>query len=418
MKIKKLLGIVVLPILVIIAICMFLFSEKDKDKVELVIETKYCDLYYPAEWEDTLLVDEVEGIPHAVTFYACISGMEEQELFELYFGKVNEPVGVIATESGALLDVGISVTPFEPDVRWSKENSEIVYAMQDDINYIISKMPFVDNDRTSAQDEYTETVPEQTESPVYIDMVVQTPYGELCVPGEFAEYIEVEHKLRDNEYLVTFYGVLDESKYLLFDVCFGVPATEGIGTIVNGENEVINVSVKLYELSLNGIVDKEKTENLMRMQDSVGYLLEKMNLSDVEYVPEEIVIPEDDISSEFVDSSGESADIFVETPYGGLYYPGKWKEYVRIEISQESVYSVVFYGSVNGKTEQHLFSLTYAGEEGYELGTTVDSQGNDVVVRMIPGELMMGDDWTDEEKEIIFQMQEDVNYLISECDFA
>lgn len=101
----------------------------------------------------------------------------------------------------------------------------------------------------------------------------------------------------------------------------------------------------------------------------------------------------------------------IKTKYGNLYYPQKWEENLRTKIVEEDEYTVKFYGMVEGKEEQHLFSIVF-GEQGDKLGS-FEKDGETVNVCVTFEELTINDEWTDTEKNMIYTMQEDINYLIS-----
>lgn len=104
----------------------------------------------------------------------------------------------------------------------------------------------------------------------------------------------------------------------------------------------------------------------------------------------------------------ESEEAFtIETPHGNLYYPVKWEEQIRVEKVEGDVYTVQFYGTVEDKDEQHLFDIVFGETEGVLLGTL-----NEISVYLVDGGSLETEDWTEEEENTIYAMQEDVNYLM------
>lgn len=100
----------------------------------------------------------------------------------------------------------------------------------------------------------------------------------------------------------------------------------------------------------------------------------------------------------------------IETVYGNLYYPKKWEPQLRTEIVEEENYTVKFYGVVEDKEEQHLFSLVF-GDNGSKLGS-LEKDGEIITVSIAFEETSMDENWSDDEKKVIYAMQEDINYLI------
>lgn len=104
----------------------------------------------------------------------------------------------------------------------------------------------------------------------------------------------------------------------------------------------------------------------------------------------------------------ESEEAFtIETPYGNLYYPAKWEGQFRVESVEDDNYTVQFYATLEGKEEQHLFDIVYGEVEGVALGTLDETE-----VYMVYGDISLDGDWTEEEENTIYAMQEDVNYLM------
>lgn len=118
----------------------------------------------------------------------------------------------------------------------------------------------------------------------------------------------------------------------------------------------------------------------------------------------------EDVLSTVEQQMQEEEAFEIETKYGSLYYPKKWESQVRIEIDENDEYTVKFYGTVEGKEEQHLFNVVF-GEKGNKLGS-FEKDGETVTVCLDFEENTMNDEWTEEEKNIIYAMQEDINYLI------
>lgn len=94
----------------------------------------------------------------------------------------------------------------------------------------------------------------------------------------------------------------------------------------------------------------------------------------------------------------------IETVYGKLMYPEQWKDRLRVEQQEESI---LFWGTVEGKEEKLLFTLEFGKSEGYLLGTL-----NDVDIYIVDAETEFDSDWTEEEKDQILTMQEDVNVIL------
>lgn len=110
------------------------------------------------------------------------------------------------------------------------------------------------------------------------------------------------------------------------------------------------------------------------------------------------------------DESREAIEIV--TKYGTLLYPKEWESNLRTEIIDEDIYKVEFYGTVEGKKEQHLFDLSFNGTDGYNLGMLKTESGEDVSINIVSYSFEFDDTWTEDEKNVICAMQEDINYTI------
>ena len=114
--------------------------------------------------------------------------------------------------------------------------------------------------------------------------------------------------------------------------------------------------------------------------------------------------------------STDKKDFEIETPHCTLYYPAKWKEQVRIETVEGNAFRVEFYGQVEGKEEQHLFDIAFGGEEGYTLGHLITKDDSKIAVNIVSYDFAPGEGWQDAEANIIYAMQEDINYIIDKLE--
>ncbi len=110
------------------------------------------------------------------------------------------------------------------------------------------------------------------------------------------------------------------------------------------------------------------------------------------------------------DESREAIEIV--TKYGTLLYPKEWESNLRTEIVDSDVYKVEFYGTVEGKKEQHLFDLIFNGTDGYNLGTLKTETGETVQINIESYDSELDDTWTEDEQFVLYSMLEDINYII------
>ncbi len=110
------------------------------------------------------------------------------------------------------------------------------------------------------------------------------------------------------------------------------------------------------------------------------------------------------------DDSREAIEI--STKYGTFFYPLEWKENLRTDVIDKEEYKVEFYGTVEGKKEQHLFDLIFNGTDGYNLGTLTTDTGEAVQINIESYDFDLDDSWTEDEKFTLYAMQDDINYTI------
>ncbi|MBR4022182.1 MAG: hypothetical protein IKI94_06240 [Ruminococcus sp.] len=127
----------------------------------------------------------------------------------------------------------------------------------------------------------------------------------------------------------------------------------------------------------------------------------------------ETLSPEQEITSITIGSPDDSREaIEIATKYGTLLYPLEWEKNLRTEVVDKEEYKVEFYGTVEGKKEQHLFDLFFNGEKGYNLGTLITEAGEAVQINIESYDFELDDSWTEDEKFTLYAMQEDINYTI------
>lgn len=116
-------------------------------------------------------------------------------------------------------------------------------------------------------------------------------------------------------------------------------------------------------------------------------------------------LTEDDTAAPQETEDPENAVFVIESSFGDLTYPERWKDQIRTENAEDSV---TFYGTVPGKTEQKLFSIEYGESDGYLLGSL-----DGVNVYIVNNDNFDFDSsWTDEEKDEVYAMQEDFNTIL------
>lgn len=348
------------------------------------IQTPYGSLFYPAQWTDILRVIHTVGESDTFAFFAQIEDSEVR-LFDISFdGDQGGYIGMVEAENGAMIPVNLTIYTLSPATQWSADVLQTVFAMQDDVNYLIERMPLQKRlEEIDASDEI-----------VYKDVAIDTPYGQLKYPGKWGNQLYVD-TVDDDVYTISCYARINEnSQCHLFDMYFGGEIGTGIGEIVTDAEKRVTVRVVSYPIERTEDLSETQIFNLYAMQEVLSDLIDQLPL-----------VQNDD--------SSDSEDLVVETPYCSLYFPGKWEQNLVVESIDGEIYGVAFWGKMGFKDPQKLFTISFGGTEGILLGELENDSGEKIPVYVIPIEFFPDEDWTKDEIDGIYSMQEEMNYLIS-----
>lgn len=106
----------------------------------------------------------------------------------------------------------------------------------------------------------------------------------------------------------------------------------------------------------------------------------------------------------------------IKTSYCNLCFPKKWEENLKIKNKEkDGNNSVEFWAKVDKKESVHIFDIMFGGE-GYTVGTITDKNGKKIDINVKSYEPDLDDTWTDEEKNTIYAIGEDINYLLLELE--
>ena len=344
----------------------FVTTESD-----IEINTPFVVLHYPAQWKENLQIRKADGEVYTVEFYGKVAEKNEQHIFDVTFGGgEGSLIGNVPAEDGQFVDVRLYIFPFEPGDAWSEGEADTIFAMMEDVDYLIDQLNEVEIDIETD------------------DLIVETPFTPLRFSGQWKEYLRTEIQEEDG-YTVAFYANINSlPEQHLFDVCFCVERDKAMFTIQTNDASAQTVSIKFYERSDTEAWTQDEEDLFYAMQEGVNYLIENLK------------ILENDMLEEIV----------IATPYGRqLRYPGKWESKLRIEYNDVDGYTIAFYG-VTSDREQHLFDICFDCEQGTYLGAIEMPDSEEISVNLVVYQIEGS--WTQEETETFLAMQEDVNYLI------
>jgi len=170
--------------------------------------------------------------------------------------------------------------------------------------------------------------------------IIATPYANLRVTEEFEENITHEETAKE-PYTLTFSSKKDNTE--LFSLIFNGKGKTLFGTIV-GEDANTVVYITLAELDENSDNYEINRANQSKLKDVLNCLT-----ADYEIILDQEV--DHAITSNFE----------IKTPLVTLKYPNKWKDKVKVEVTEDSVKF-----SDNGTP---VFDLVFKETKGYLLGT-------------------------------------------------
>lgn len=115
-------------------------EQQIEDEESYVIETEYVRLYFPKKWEENLEIEIVEKDAYIVEFYGKVEGKDCQKIFDIVFnGDAEKMLGTVEA-NGENIYVGFNFAEPEISENWTIEEADIIYAMQEDVNYLIGML--------------------------------------------------------------------------------------------------------------------------------------------------------------------------------------------------------------------------------------------------------------------------------------
>ena len=140
------------------------------------VETPYCILNFPKQWENYLDVTVLDELPCRVIFSCKLAEDRVYPLFEIGF---NSPEGQIqgAITTDGVNAITVSYLPYETQdqSRMNGEEWAVYTAMQECANDLIGRIPFANEVSGTGE-----------------DVTIETPYVTFTFPGRYRDYLYVE----------------------------------------------------------------------------------------------------------------------------------------------------------------------------------------------------------------------------------
>lgn len=399
-KIKKKSWRILLPavLLVLIAVAAAFAWKEKTDAVAATepvsFETDYGELLYPQEWGDRVQVETEAGDDYSVSsFFFVMSDGTNVPLFDVSFGRQDGAyLGEIQTKDGTLVPVFIRSYSLREEEKWVQDDINTYYAMQEDVNFLIGKLPLINTQSPDGQGANQVEIP---------DMEIETPYGKLYFPGRWKAELRVDNQ----ENMVSFYAAMSGlTECRLFDVCFNTAEQGALGYLETEAGEKIPVGIQFYTIQRADDWNDYVMDRILVMQEDVNHLIDKLDLKPLDSQPQ--------VQQAVESASGE--DLMIQTPYGALQYPGKWVQYLSTESSETGEYTVSFFAELPGKERMPLFEVVFGSSGQLAVGSLQTENGETLEVTINPHKLDFAGTWTSAEQDVVFEMMESMNYVLSQ----
>lgn len=243
-----------------------------------------------------------------------------------------------------------------------------------------------------------------------VDGQINTPFFPLHYPDGLSDVLVVV-KTAEEPFTLEFYAMLeDKPEQRIFDIRLSEKTPGNMGA-VKTENADVYVHAIFYKFDPDESWTKDEINTVLAMQEAANEMIGQLEWK-------EDVTGEDNqpAAQETAPESSVVNTLLIETPYGALHYPVRWKDYLvteQVEDTENGVYRVLFYGKVADREKCLLFAILFGGDEGEQLGVIQDNSGTYVTVNVLFAELDL-DGWSEEDEQIISTMQEAVNDLIAQ----
>lgn len=328
----------------------------------IVIETPYGNILYPIQWRESLRFRVTGEDATAVEFLAALKDTEIP-LFDLYFNsQEGEQLGFFA-DAGDWIRMGVTIHEIIPSDSWSEEDREMVLAMQDALNEVLSQFALVEEPEVKA-------------------LTLETPFGSLTYPGSWGNDLRLE--VRDGS-VISGYGTAGGREVHLFDISVGGTGEILAGVYTGKSGESLEVYLTVPEIS--GDWTEEERNALHGMQSLVNDLTAQLNLREKPRQEE---------------SAPEEAT--VRTPYGTLTYTDHWNGGLTVTVTEENGCVISGYAE-----DLHLFDISVGIEGETFLGFLSGEEAY-----MTVAELSFGEDRTEEQINAVYGMQSVVNVLVEQ----
>ena len=114
--------------------------EDERDEITYVsVETPYGELKFQERWEEAIFTEQTEDGDNLIVSFKTKINDETYSLFDLTIGELDEePAAEITDSDGNLKNIYVTMHEVIPGQNLSEEDLDQIYAMQEEINSILS----------------------------------------------------------------------------------------------------------------------------------------------------------------------------------------------------------------------------------------------------------------------------------------
>lgn len=237
---------------------------------------------------------------------------------------------------------------------------------------------------------------------------IETPYGSLQYPAIWRDAVQIRSR-EEQGYVVSFYTKTDDGAELpLFDFHFGDGVGYVLGNIAAGDGRSVPVSFYMYAFEPDASWEQDAADRIFAMRDDVNVIIEHLDLIQADVSEEEEgLIPVDTVPQTIYQAR-------IETPYIRLQIDSEWADHLQFEVTEGEPWGVAVYAQLDEQNRQLLFDLSFAMAGTGNLGQIKTKDGELIGVGVDICDYEPDSTWSDEQVEMVRQLQECVNDLIAQ----
>lgn len=245
------------------------------------------------------------------------------------------------------------------------------------------------------------------------DLMIDTPYATVCYPEEYESYLLLEHE-EGEIYRLHFTAEITREKIVpLFTLLLNCDPSQALGRFKAQNGQWINVGIESPDFIPDESWTDSEISRVYAMKDALNHVLSALRIEALPSAPNTDETQGTTATTYELPSEEEQTEpMEIPTPYGNLYYPAKWEGFLRTQEMQEEVFSLQFICALDTQKEIGLFTIYFGGDQGAYVTELPDGEGGMVSVRLEVDTLQLPESMPEEEKDIVFAMQEDLNFLL------